>query len=291
MIRVVGAALVVALTAACGGPRVDERTFEFAAPEALAADSLVLRLDRVPATPQLAADAVRSELETLGYSHVRSDLGIVDGVAVVHARRGDGEDAQRAIAIVSTVEWRPETASALLSALYREPGARDPEPAVFVTAGPRPTFGIRYLFGNDWWARLESELFTAFADPALDPADSGPYIAAARRILASYGATELAELEAMFDQLPRPGAGDGDYQPVATLLAIGLALGERAEQRHARLAWVPGSEAMARYFALVDDRHDERVLRPIDYVIQLYRTPIHRGLAAYEELVDVRFAD
>ena len=54
---------------------------------------------------------------------------------------------------------------------------------------------------------------------------------------------------------------------------------------------MPGAEAMARYFGLRDRGDDASLLRPIDYAVQLFHTPVPGGIAAYVELVEVRIGD
>lgn len=280
------APLLLALTTACGGGAEVRPAVTFGVPsaaEATAESAITLPATERCATLDRCVAEVVDALVDAGFADAAPAEAIGPATGLVTAGASSSEPLR---VLVRIAPWTPESVDAAVAAHYR-----DGLSSRSLVVGPDRPFGIDYLLGDSWWSALESDLYSAFADPSLDPDEPGPYIARARAALEAYGANPedpLGSVQVLLDALPRPAEGDGDYLPIATLLAAGLVIGDEVRRGHPRLVWVDGESAMARYFAL-RDRHDERrIFRPIDYAVQVYRTPIPGSVAAYAELVDVR---
>jgi hypothetical protein len=166
----------------------------------------------------------------------------------------------------------------------------DAATAAAAPPGASATRGVAWLYQGAWWGQLETELYQAFASPELDRRDATRFARLALSTLERYvGHSPLVpeDLDALVEALPPYAPEDDGYLPIATLVAAGLAAGELARHAHPRLQWVPGEDALARYFALRIGSDDDRLFRPIDFARQRYRDRIEDGFAAYHELVGV----
>lgn len=281
-------ACLACFAAACGGASGARDTFVFAGPTTATDghDAAPAWLDALPGPLECialdpCASTVADVLTEAGLQPLVLAEPVTDARVIT-----DGDDAR---VYVRIDEWSAGPIDQVVSLHYADP---DLGPVAFV--GSEAPFPLQYLTGDDWWGALERTLYPAFADSSLPTDEVAPYLAAARDTLAAFGgdpARPLETIDALLDALPRRGDDEADYLPIATLLAAGLVLGEEIRTHHTRLEWVPGDESMARFFAL-RDRHDpERLFRPIDFIVQVYRTPVPAPASAYAELVDVRLDD
>lgn len=283
--RLLGRALVCAafvVLAACGSaPQVPEVAFATPAhltPPAIAVDVARIRLASAP------EEAATLALQEAGLDPTAPLL--LSGTTAVEATGADGD----AVVFAREAAWTPDAIDAVVRRYYLRPG--DDRPEAFLFATTTVPERLEYLFGNAWWGVLEARLYAGFAAPGGTPGDPTPYLEHARSVLIEFGADPtdvFGSAQALLDALPRPQIAN--FRPTATLIAIGLLLGDEVQRQHGHLEWVPGEEIMAQHFGLVDRRDANHVLRPIDYALQLYATDIHHGLFAYLELVDVRLGD
>ncbi|MFT6398934.1 MAG: hypothetical protein ACJAYU_003696 [Bradymonadia bacterium] len=238
----------------------------------------------------LTTEAVRAALVEQGVTV--SDVRELGPEAMALQGIG-GSPRTRFLVFVNAGEWPSELVDAILGEYYAvvagltgPNGILSPPGRVAFVGAAEPPFALQYLYSGAWWGALEAELYREFGNPSLNPNDSEPFIAIARDVFHRYGLSlgghPYRTLDRLMAELPRPEEPGAAYQPVATLVAIGLVLGDSLERRHERVSWVPGAEVMGQYFGLTagDD-----ALRPIDFVIQIYRRPIEDSIQDYSELV------
>lgn len=225
-------------------------------------------------------------------------------LAIVDARVEAGRDAQAQpfvgdllvvevespdeLVFVHHGPWPPGVVSAILRDFYSV-RVGDAASMVQIASTDEIPFALDYLYGEGWWGPLEAALYQAFADPALDRSDPEPFVLVATEVLDSFGVSlrgnRVDVLDALLRELPRPPDLTTTYQPVATLVAIGLILGDHLVDRHAALTWIDGRAIMARYFGITAE--DRGVLRPIDYVMQAYHGPSGQTVRGYAAMVGV----
>jgi hypothetical protein len=212
----------------------------------------------------------------------------VAGVRFVDVRWHD--PAAREMIFVHAEPWSGGVVAAILRDHYAIRASEGPHVSVSFVGPHAPPFSLEYLYGDHWWGPLEAELYRAFANPELDPLVPGPFVDAAAEVLEQFGISlrgdRFATLDDLLAALPRPTDLGTTYQPVATLVAIGLTMGDGLETRHSRVEWAPGEELMARYFGLRIAGED--LLRPIDFVMEAYRAPLLAPIQGYAELVSLR---
>lgn len=292
--RVPGLAVVaVALcVCACGGAAPAERTPVFAVPsELVPGASPIAARPRVAPQCLVGLDRLRCETGTACLDEAADRLRSAGATDLSTTADGDTSylsalcDGAAVAVLVRAHAWTPEAVDAAVDHLYRAP-----QPTYTRALGDDLPFAIRYLTGGAWWGELELALYAGFADPALAPDDPRAALHIATEVLSAYGArpTSTADLDALLAALPRPASDDARYVPIGTLLALGLAAGELARSEAPRLQWVPGTEAMARQFALRDRSDPERIFRPIDFAVQAWRSRVPGAFTAYVELVTVR---
>ncbi len=284
-------ATAVAFCISCGGSSelVESPPLAVAVPAEVEPAPLVL--DVAPLEDLSATtEAVREALVGLGVAtpevmELTTEAVAVQGMA--------GSPRTRFLVFVNSGEWPSELVDTVLGEFYGvvaglpgSSGIIGPPASVAFVGEAEPPFALEYLYSGAWWGALESELYREFANSSLDPNDPEPFIAISREVLRRYGLTTgghpYRTLDRLIAELPRPEEAGVSYQPVATLVAIGLVMGDSLEQRYARVSWVPGYEVMGQYFGL---QVGDEFLRPIDFVIQIYRRPIERAIQDYSELV------
>lgn len=280
----------LALTVACGGPRPPD-TIVFTTPEALQPPRVAFDVDAIDPGARHSGDAERRQqavLEALDQYALQPQTATrVDGTLAVEAL--DAATGHALLLFERANPWTEHSARVLIQHFYHLPGDERLEDIVFV--GAAPPFAVSYVFSTEWWSLLEARLYNGFSQDTLPLDDPTPYIAHSADTLLAFGGVEgfpVETLQALLDAVPKP-EGDQHYRPAATLLAIGLLLGEEIRHRHPRLEWMSGAEAEARYFAL--GRHGEVLLRPIDFVILAYQASIENGVAGYVELADIRLSE
>jgi hypothetical protein len=283
------AALAIALCLSCGGRQANDEPTPLtpARPEDIGVAGDVF-VDATGATAQESADAIVAAYHELGVD--ADSRPFVRDLILVEAQTS-GEDGDE-IVFVQHGPWPPSVVSAVLRDYYAV--RVDPPETRVRIAGTEPApFALEYLYGEGWWGPLEAALYQALADPSLDRSDPAPFVAAATNVLEDFGihlrGDRYATLDALLASLPRPTDPTTTYQPVATLVAIGLIMGDRLVSRYSRLDWIDGREIMARYFGF--SVVDHGVLRPIDYVMQAYHGEIPRPISRYAELVGVHAAE
>jgi hypothetical protein len=240
-------------------------------------------------TAAARADQIAAELGEQGLDTTVDEFA--PGVFLVEARGTDPPAHQ--MVFVHGAPWHGASLAAVLRNNYAAVSDfEDTEPPTWVAfVGPEPLpFALEYLYGSNWWGPLERELYRAFADPSLDPTSPPPFIEAAEAVLERFGVSmrgdRFATLDELLASLPRPEDLGTTYQPVATIVAIGLMMGDDLESRYSRLRWVPGEALMARYFALRVS--EDEAIRPIDFVMEAYREPLDHPIRGYAELVSLR---
>lgn len=204
-----------------------------------------------------------------------------------------GSPRTRFLVFVNSGQWPGELVGQILGRYYAvvaglpdADGVVGPPASVAFVGDSEPPFAFEYLYSGAWWGALEAELYREFANPELDPNDPAPFVALARDVLQRYGLPigghPYRALDRLMAELPRPEEPGTTYQPVATLVAVGLVLGDGLERRLERVSWVPGDQVMGQFFGLTVNGE---VLRPIDFAIQIYRRPIEHAIHDYSELV------
>jgi hypothetical protein len=188
--------------------------------------------------------------------------------------------------------WTTERTETFLSTFYSMPSNTPAAAGVpqfhFVAPQPLPP-AVDYMFSNDWWGRCESSLLLQWSERDFRVADAQQYVDEAAVSFVTYGLlfetpeTTAASLELLLLQIP-PATTDS-YRPIATLLGIGLLLGDLVVQEHPEFVWTDGETVLATRFALSSNERPELFLRPIDFVLQTWRdnraggTPIQDYLA------------
>jgi len=201
------------------------------------------------------------------------------------------------VVFVTPYVWTIDRIDRFVQTYYPMPAATPIEAGVpyfhFVTTEPLP-FALEYLFGNAWWGALESALLYDFARIDADGGgDRVRYASATRSRLAEFGVpidadtSSVAVLDAVLAQLPR-STGPSTYRPIATLVGLGILLGETVAARDPRIVWTSAEDAMATLYGMRVEGFTDAYLRPIDYVLQVYHVPAERPLRAYAEIVEAR---
>lgn len=282
--------LVAAALAACGG------TSSNAPPYALPQELIVedgheaLLDDLGDGALEARIEAIR-EIVTRRFVVEPERQDLEDGLALVTWSLLQGDQRVRHIAIVSEGPWTVERENTLLSAALDAPGGAGGAPVFHIVGSEPAPYSVRYLFGNDWWAALESQLFVLLSQG--DPDDAAPFVAGARAILAEFGVeadagrSTAAELDRLLRAIPAADPAS-DYRPVATLAGIGLVLGQAMCDANEGLTWVPAEDAMAEFYALEVGWAPGSVLRPIDYVMRAWRSDATAPLEAYNDVVGAR---
>ena len=281
--------LTIAFCASCGGssPTPEPVLFEPALPAEYARSEAPASFEWDGA--ESAADRAEEIAAWLtDQGAAASTAEYLGGVHIVEASWDVPESRQ--IFFINDQEWTGSIVAAVLRDHYAV-RAEDGAPVAVSFVGPNAwAFPLDYLYGDNWWGPLEAELYWAFANPDLDPATPEPFIEAAKEVLERFGLSmrgnRFTTLDTLLAALPRPENLGTTYQPVATLVAIGLMMGDSLESRYDRVEWVAGAELMARYFGLRID--GDEGLRPIDFVMEAYRTSLSRPIEGYAELVSLR---
>ena len=198
--------------------------------------------------------------------------------------------------IIAEGPWTDAHADAVISRLFRVPGT--PGALVhFDTDEPLP-FALEYRFANTWHGQLESQLYGSLSQSADTPGPNA-FIERSRAALSAFGLTlddprveVVDELDRLLRALPRPqdGVARTADVPQATLLAIGLLLGEQLVAQVRGTEWLAGDTAEAKFYGVAVSGLPNTVVRPIDFVEMAWRSDVQAPLRAYLDLVAARIA-
>lgn len=297
------AALILATLAACGPGIVLQ-------PIATPSDRVVsepLRQTPVRVTRATTLDARQDELlqqiDALGWTASAWDaptLGALSPFARIvvaqDPRLTRGEQPGERWFVIAEGEWTEPHADALISRLFRVPAT--PGVLIHFDTDRELPFALDYRFTNEWYGALEAQLYVALAQPAETPGP-GAFIDRSTRALTAIGLTlddprveVVDELDRLLRALPRPDARSTRAAdvPQATLLAIGLLLGEQVIAQIRGTDWLAGETAEAKFYGVAVSGLPNTVVRPIDFVELAWRSDVEQPLRAYLELVAARIA-
>lgn len=188
--------------------------------------------------------------------------------------------------------WSVERVDRFITTFYAMPGNTPPAAGIpyfhFVGVSEEPPAAIRYLFGNHWAGALESRFLHTWSDLAQSPEDVPACLEVARATLSEFGMlfetpeSTVQSLDLVLQNLP--AATEDSYRPVATLMAIGLLLGDLVQQEFPDFEWASGEEVMATQFALRHRDRTDTFLRPIDFILQTWRNGSTAGTPAGDYL-------
>ncbi|MCB9521396.1 MAG: hypothetical protein H6698_05745 [Myxococcales bacterium] len=265
-------------------------------PAALAAPPLPALVEPSDAPAEVVAQLLVAAADSRGMRASAGETSADGRVARAHLE----SVSAHYLVLVGPVEPTAADVDALVAEAYGIPGRLDTDGRPWRVSVIRPTpapFPVAYVTSNEWWSLLEASLYSELAGLGANGGLASDYADVAEATLRRFGIdTEgpredaAARLDALVAALPRPTAeGELSFAPVATLLAVGLAVGELVRADHARFAWVDADTALARYFGLeAGGAAGPLRLRPIDFVFELYRVPREAGIADYLTLVDER---
>lgn len=202
----------------------------------------------------------------------------------------------RHLILVAEEAWSDENVRAVIAALYAVPAESDPPTLLHFDSDEPVPFALQYRFGNSWYARLEAALYVALTDDPGDVDGPGPYVDRSRELLSAYGllldnedVDPIDELDRLLRELPRSDESLRPFDlPEATVLAIGLVLGDELQRRLPGVTWAPADESMARYYGLRVEADDQLLLRPIDFAQLAWQSQIDAPARAYTDLVSER---
>lgn len=244
---------------------------------------------------ELADSAATLELEARPWDP--DQLGALATFArVLEIEDGRSGRRYRHLFVIAEGDWTDEHVQSVVSALWALPAQNDPPVLVHFDTDERVPFSLHYRFSNDWFGRLESELFAELTADAGGAAGPEPYLQRSRNVLGAYGLLldhedidPIDELDRLLRELPRPSESPRAYDmPEATVLAIGLVLGDELRRQLPGVSWAPADESMAQYYGLRVEADDELLLRPIDFAQLAWQSRVDAPVRAYADLVTER---
>lgn len=196
----------------------------------------------------------------------------------------------RHLIIESASPWEAETEQAFLHAFFWLPlhDSSLEAPPCFSFAGATPPASVRYLLGNGWWGELESALIgdlAAGGEAGLNAVSIRGSLDERLRELALDPATPVETYDALLMGLPRDATEQ--YQPAATLTALGVLLGDALRERVDGLAWRMAEPSEGRVLVL-EDRKCHGFLRPVDFTVEAFGAAPRAVAARYLSWAEAR---
>lgn len=203
------------------------------------------------------------------------------------------------VAFVVVDEWTPSRIEQFTRFFVGMP-ARTPvrtgAPRFHIVSRYPVPFAVEYLFGNQWWGSLESELYVTLADAPIDPATAPATAQLVRSVLQNWGLSvpddrrAVHALDSIRLLLPVPPPGE-QWRPRGTFVALGLLLGDALMAEDSGLAWVAAEQSLATTFAVAVDGDPRLLLRPIDFALEAWGSPNLSPFADYADLANQRVAE
>lgn len=225
-------------------------------------------------------------------TQINATHGARDFVWYVTAQQDNPAASIHHVVFAMDGSWSVERVDRFISTFYAMPGNTPVAAGTpwfhFTGISGEPPAAIRYLFGNHWAGALESRFLHTWSDLAQSPADVPACLDVARTTLSEFGLlfettdSTTQSLDLLLQRMP--AATEDSYRPVATLMAVGLLLGDLVQQEFPEFEWVSGDEVMATQFALRHRQNTTAFLRPIDYVLQTWRDGSTAGTPAADYL-------
>lgn len=260
------------------------------------ADTSALAIPWQPGEPlDLRFQRVLTWLEDRGHRpELPGDARAWPGARYVVWRSGLGARAVSHLAFVVEDDWDEACDERFIEGFHHLPAtpATDAPLRRFHVVGPS-TGAPAWYFSNAWFGVLESQLWLDLAELPWEVAAIDQYVQRVADRFVAFdvlpdAAPTLAELDLAFERL-RAERGLG-HTPLASLVGLGLLLGDRVTALDERLVWVTADEAHATLFGLQLAGGAGEALRPIDYLLAAWHADREQVISSYVRVVEERLA-